>query len=44
MHRLDWYGCARREIGLAAHWVTRLLHTLFIYKAKAYPLWYLIPE
>ncbi len=32
------------DIGLAAHWVKRLLHTMFIYKAKAYPLWYLIPE
>jgi sulfide:quinone oxidoreductase len=32
------------DIGLAAHWVKRLLHTAFIYKAKAYPLWYLIPE
>jgi sulfide:quinone oxidoreductase len=32
------------EMGLAAHWVKRILHTAFIYKAKAYPLWYLIPE
>ncbi|MDJ0324744.1 FAD/NAD(P)-binding oxidoreductase [Cryobacterium sp. PH31-AA6] len=32
------------DIGLAAHWVKRLLHTMFIYKARAYPLWYLIPE
>lgn len=32
------------DIGLAAHWVKRLLHTMFLYKAKAYPLWYLIPE
>jgi sulfide:quinone oxidoreductase len=32
------------DIGLAAHWVKRLLHTAFIYKAKALPLWYLIPE
>lgn len=32
------------EIGLAAHWVKRVLHTMFLYKAKAYPLWYLIPE
>ncbi|MBG6058150.1 sulfide:quinone oxidoreductase [Cryobacterium sp. MP_M5] len=32
------------NIGLAAHWVKRMLHTMFIYKAKAYPLWYLIPE
>jgi len=32
------------ELGLAGHWIKRLLHTLFIYKAKARPLWYLIPE
>ncbi len=32
------------EMGLAAHWVKRILHTMFLYKAKAYPLWYLIPE
>ena len=32
------------EIGLAGHWMKRLLHTLFIYKAKARPGWWLIPE
>jgi len=32
------------DLGLAAHWVKRVLHTMFIYKAKAYPFWYLIPE
>lgn len=32
------------EIGLAGHWVKRMLHTMFLYKAKAYPLWYMIPE
>jgi sulfide:quinone oxidoreductase len=32
------------EIGLAGHWIKRLLHTLFIYKAKARPGWWLIPE
>jgi sulfide:quinone oxidoreductase len=32
------------DIGLAGHWVKRLLHTMFLYKAKAYPLWFLIPE
>ena len=32
------------DIGLAAHWVKRVLHTMFLYKAKAYPFWYLIPE
>ncbi|HPE13010.1 MAG: NAD(P)/FAD-dependent oxidoreductase [Actinobacteria bacterium] len=32
------------EIGLSAHWMKVMLHHLFIYKAKARPLWYLIPE
>ena len=32
------------EVGLAGHWLKRLLHTLFIYKAKARPGWWLIPE
>jgi len=32
------------EIGLAGHWIKTLLHYLFIYKAKAKPLWWLIPE
>lgn len=32
------------EIGLAGHWMKLLLHHLFIYKAKARPLWWLIPE
>jgi sulfide:quinone oxidoreductase len=32
------------EIGLAAHWVKHILHHLFIYKAKLYPGWTLIPE
>jgi sulfide:quinone oxidoreductase len=36
----DTYG----EIGLGAHWIKALLHYLFIYKAKAKPGWYLIPE
>ena len=36
----DTYG----EIGLGAHWIKALLHYLFIYKAKARPLWFLIPE
>ncbi|WP_136708956.1 FAD/NAD(P)-binding oxidoreductase [Agromyces sp. H66] len=34
----------RGEIGLAGHWLKRMLHTAFIYKAKALPFWYLIPE
>ena len=36
----DTYG----EIGLGAHWIKTLLHFMFIYKAKARPGWFLIPE
>jgi len=32
------------EIGLAGHWIKYLLHYAFIYKAKAYPFWWIIPE
>lgn len=32
------------EIGLAGHWIKYILHFAFIYKAKAYPMWWLIPE
>lgn len=32
------------EIGLAGHWIKYLLHVMFIYKAKARPFWFLIPE
>lgn len=32
------------EVGRAGHWIKRLLHTLFIYKAKAKLFWWLIPE
>ena len=32
------------EIGLHGHWVKLMLHVLFIWKAKARPLWWLIPE
>ena len=32
------------ELGLAGHWTKLLLHHLFIYKAKARPMWWLIPE
>lgn len=32
------------EIGLGAHWIKRILHHLFIYKARALPGWELIPE
>jgi len=32
------------EIGLAGHWMKAMLHYLFIYKAKARPGWFLIPE
>ena len=32
------------EIGLGAHWIKRILHHLFLYKARARPGWELIPE
>ena len=32
------------ELGLSGHWMKVMLHYLFIYKAKARPLWFLIPE
>jgi sulfide:quinone oxidoreductase len=32
------------EIGLGGHWIKILLHHLFLYKAKARPFWFLIPE
>lgn len=32
------------EIGLAGHWIKLLLHYMFLYKAKARPFWFLIPE
>ena len=32
------------EIGLAGHWLKKLLHYLFLYKAKAKLLWWMIPE
>ena len=32
------------ELGLAGHWIKFFLHYMFIYKAKAKPLWHLIPE
>lgn len=32
------------DLGLSAHWMKFMLHYLFIYKAKARPLWFLIPE
>ena len=32
------------EIGLAGHWLKKLLHYLFIYKAKGKLFWWLIPE
>lgn len=32
------------EIGTAGHWIKKLLHYAFIYKAKALPLWWIIPE
>ncbi len=32
------------EIGLAGHWIKHLLHFGFLYKAKAKPFWFMIPE
>jgi sulfide:quinone oxidoreductase len=32
------------EIGLAGHWIKHLLHYAFIYKARANPLWKVVPE
>jgi len=32
------------EIGLAGHWIKKILHHMFLYKAKALPGWWLIPE
>jgi len=32
------------EVGLAGHWIKRLLHHMFIYKAKLKPFWSFIPE
>lgn len=32
------------EPGLAGHWIKLLLHYAFLYKAKAKPFWWMIPE
>jgi sulfide:quinone oxidoreductase len=32
------------EIGLAGHWIKKILHYIFLYKAKAHPGWWLMPE
>jgi sulfide:quinone oxidoreductase len=32
------------EIGLAGHWIKILLHHLFLYKARLWPGWSMIPE
>ncbi|MFI5301924.1 MAG: NAD(P)/FAD-dependent oxidoreductase [Polyangiales bacterium] len=32
------------EIGSAGHWIKSILHSMFLYKAKARPGWWLIPE
>jgi sulfide:quinone oxidoreductase len=32
------------EIGLAGHWMKLFMHYLFLYKAKANPFWWIIPE
>ena len=38
------FGGTFGEIGLAGHWVKRLLHTGFLWKAKMKPFWSIIPE
>jgi sulfide:quinone oxidoreductase len=32
------------DIGSAGHWIKKILHHMFIYKARAKALWWLIPE
>jgi len=32
------------EIGIAGHWMKLFMHYMFLYKAKALPFWWLIPE
>ncbi len=32
------------EIGLAGHWMKLFMHYMFLYKAKAKPFWWMIPE
>lgn len=32
------------EVGSAGHWMKLFMHYMFIYKAKALPLWWMIPE
>jgi sulfide:quinone oxidoreductase len=32
------------EMGTSGHWIKKLLHYAFIYKAKALPFWWIIPE
>lgn len=46
--RFPEYGRSLRftfgEIGSAGHWIKWFLHHMFIYKAKARPGWWIIPE
>ena len=37
-------GYTSGEIGLAGHWIKHFLHYVFLYKAKALPLWQVVPE
>ena len=32
------------EIGIAGHWMKLFMHYMFLYKAKALPFWWMIPE
>jgi sulfide:quinone oxidoreductase len=37
-------GLTFGELGSAGHWIKRILHSMFMYKAKARFGWWLIPE
>ena len=40
-----WVGVGlMTKKGSAGHWIKSILHTMFLYKAKARPGWWLIPE
>lgn len=32
------------EVGRSGHWIKKMLHYLFVYKAKGNPFWWIIPE
>ncbi len=45
-----WPGAGRDErftfgeVGTAGHWIKLVLHHLFLYKARAKPFWWMVPE